>query len=143
MILNRDKLYKMILLSISDNTSDWILTDYRICNKGLSIEAWICNGIWFFQFNIESNYKKIRFSVYQTIILHIFYLRKIKKNSYILILLRYLLFSWISPITIFLLYLNTNNNETSKNIDLGKIDDLSNIRRLSREYSLNEILINR
>jgi len=124
------------------NTPRFWRSIYWITNEKLGVRIWSANGMPFFEVqNIGEvvtkplsthgfaphtysyfREEKVRLSILQTTLLHIVYLRKIRKYPYFLILLRYLILGsitmfFISPL---MCYLENYQNKKEIKINISK-----------------------
>ena len=155
--MHRNQIFRMVLKSMWNKPQEWYCDShgksirfytsvYWITNERLNVKIWTANGLPYFvlQKNEEirefgSRYyfisnTKIKISVLQTLLLHIVYLRKIRKYPYIMILIRYLIagvlsLGFISPM---MCYLENFQNQKEVDMELEKSE--------KRNIILNEIL---
>ena len=116
---------------------------YWITNEKLGVRIWTANGMPFFEIqnigevvtaSVTLNHsgstythsyfreEKVRLSILQTTLLHIVFLRKIRKYPYFLILLRYLILGSVSLgfIMPLLCYLENYQNKKEIKINISK-----------------------
>lgn len=124
------------------NTPRFWRSIYWITNEKLGVRIWAANGMPFFEVqNIGEivtkslsdhgfaphtysyiREEKVRLSILQTTLLHIVYLRKIRRYPYLLILLRYLILGSITMCFIgpLLCYLENYQNKKEIKINISK-----------------------
>lgn len=153
MKIHRDQIFKLVKSSLWNNPDGWYLDHHKdhepklftpiywLVNKRLGVKFWTSNGLpYFVMSKMESEVlfvmerEKIKLSLLQTTILHLIYLRKVRKYPYLLILLRYILLGsftifFISPL---LVYLENLTNKKEVELDIEKSE--------YRNIILNQIL---
>lgn len=143
MLLNRNQIFKMVLSSLWRSPKDWEVDShekkvmpwtsiYWITNEKLDINIWAANGLPYFKLQKSENEsflgrlygKKIKLNIFQTTLLHIAYLRKIRKYPYLLILIRYFFVGAISLffVNILVFYLENFSSEKEMVLNLSKIE---------------------
>jgi hypothetical protein len=151
--MHRDQIFKLVKSSLWNNPGEWHLdhhkdhkpkiftTIYWLVNQRLGVKFWTANGLPYFTMSkIESEglfimeREKIKLTLLQTTLLHIIYLRKIKKYPYLLILIRYALFGTLSIFFVapLLVYLENLTNKKEVELNIKKTEQ--------RNIILNQIL---
>jgi hypothetical protein len=110
MVFKRNSIFKMVLKSLWITPGDWecethgvdihfFTNIYWLINNDLDLKIWTANGLTFFKLENGKGIR-VRLSFLQSLILHIAYLRKVRKYPYIFILIRYILTSIITILII-------------------------------------------
>lgn len=143
------RIFKMVLRSMWKTPEEWTLDShgktgifrsvYWAENEELDIKVWCANGLPFFEFQQLNYHKnglfpffggpKVSMGVLHSIILHIVYLRKLRKYPYLAILFRYLLIGVVlvgvgTLVNILLLFINNYQNSKEIELDISKSEVL-------------------
>lgn len=138
--LNTEELYSMIKNSISKYPESWTYDEFKIYSSEIGSNIWIANGLSHIEIQCgeyDQLYgKHIKLSLLQGMIIHILYLRKIRKRSILYILLRYLILGTLAMgiliVPIIFIENNYSNFHGDITIDISK--------RYYRDYRLSKLV---
>lgn len=144
--LNRKEYIEMLIDSLKNDPESWEYDNFRIYNYKINSNIWVANGLPYIEiqynddigdfFKIYSKFctNNVKLNLLQSFIIHLLYLRKVRKRSLIYITLRYMILG-IMGIIITPIIIISNNwyNYTG--------DAIINVSKdYYREYRLSKLL---
>lgn len=139
--LNRKEYIKMIIDSLKNDPESWEYDNYRIYNYKINSNIWVANGLPYIEIQYSDDIvvffkitNKVKLNLLQSIIIHLLYLRKVRKRSLIYITLRYMILGIMGIVIAPIMIISNNWYNYTGDVTINVSKDYY------REYRLSKLL---